>query len=802
MSAPKIRGNMLVYIWDATFQRITPMLQSSYQWRRAIIATLPSLAPDSDATEDECDLDSDDGNSNAPHGRASSSSMPDPAARHAISNARDEAFVPAAPRRHPPQSPCLSIASGSIGRTVHDLEVQSVLHHLDMLSRNGKPLYRPRCSDGAYALAALRVYNLPHDGAFPLFWSMEHRQSTAHLIQRVLDSGERLVIPMRWKGVAAALEGIDARGSKRNAEPGIILDESPSKVRRVTRQSARSEPVPMKKPPRRAVTAAATGRCTETRRTRGAKRGRSEESAETLVTPPSREMSADTVVGETERMKGISRAAVLDLTFDFDDQWPRGGFPRRLSAVTLSSSAYYTPRSPQPSPRLPQLRARRLPSPPPRGRPLHRRPSQTSGPGLTLIAPLRTARSARTPPSVASTSVVPSTVPVRRPRTGKINTRQCDALHDKYHAAGRLLKYSGDARFWSTYAPSHKEYRPLANPPLPNSPYYKYGGLIARLELLDALVCFTYSIWNREYCRRSCNRETWRTIEGFLVWCKQKWATEEGTTDPEKAFLGLIWMIEGCIHARKLVYATSHGTPLDRDTEQLMAATRAAVAVAATEASAGALAPKSGSTPVMLPSPASLAPSANSTPTNRDGTPSSTTTGNTAPATAMVPSTLPSVFLSSQYRHTPVAPHVAAAMEAVTVPIGPRLLNEFKNEQLGIANAAICMNHSQTYLTLPIMARHFPTTFARMVSSTLSANEEHEPDFEDEEGELFWPGQSITGEGLGWVCLMGKAMIKEFGKAYSYRGLAGVVPKPRPEEEAGRQPAGSTPLTHNSPMPR
>jgi hypothetical protein len=147
-------------------------------------------------------------------------------------------------------------------------------------------------------------------------------------------------------------------------------------------------------------------------------------------------------------------------------------------------------------------------------------------------------------------------------------------------------------------------------------------------------------------------------------------------------------------------------------------------------------------------------------------------------------------------------------MENVTIPVGPRLINELKNESMGIAAAAYCMNNSQTFLNLPIMARYFPTTFARMVSSTLSPNEEHEPDFEDEEGELFWPGQSSTGEGLGWVCLMGKAMLKEFGKAYAYRGLDGVVPKPKPEEEAdnvslaiGPQLSGSTPLSHNSPLP-
>jgi hypothetical protein len=114
-------------------------------------------------------------------------------------------------------------------------------------------------------------------------------------------------------------------------------------------------------------------------------------------------------------------------------------------------------------------------------------------------------------------------------------------LHDKYHSAGRMLKYSGDARFWSTYPTSHKEYRPLPDPPLPGSPYHKHGGLVARLELVDALVCFTYSLWSRDYSRNSCNNETWSTIEAFLGWCRDKWQAEEGTNDAEKAFLGLMY---------------------------------------------------------------------------------------------------------------------------------------------------------------------------------------------------------------------------------------------------------------------
>ena len=91
--------------------------------------------------------------------------------------------------------------------------------------------------------------------------------------------------------------------------------------------------------------------------------------------------------------------------------------------------------------------------------------------------------------------------------------------------------------------------------------------------------------------------------------------------------------------------------------------------------------------------------------------------------------------------------------------------------------AAYTMNMAQKYLSLPILREHFPRTFGRMVFSTLTAQEEHEPFMDDEDGELFWPGQCVTGEGLGWVCLMGRAMINEFGREFGYQGVKGIVKK-------------------------
>ncbi|KAF9447203.1 hypothetical protein P691DRAFT_782771 [Macrolepiota fuliginosa MF-IS2] len=387
----------------------------------------------------------------------------------------------------------------------------------------------------------------------------------------------------------------------------------------------------------------------------------------------------------------------------------------------------------------------------------------------------------------------PNAVPVRRPKRGRPPTSYFDRLHDKYYHAGRLLKYSGDARFWSTYPPTHKEYRPLADPPPVNSLYHKHGGIIARLELVDALVCFTYSIWTRDYCRKTCTKETWTTIAAFLTWCKSKWLAQDAINEAEKAFIGLIFMIEAFIDGRKMFYTVRQelDQEMDKVTEQAKAKIETAIQeVDQNSNNTGLLGNKSQGTPPMLPSPASIAPtnSANSTPTNPHGS-----TPNTAarpPATSQnpppqqsrpqgPPKPNPPFFplMPQKVRDNPAASYIEAASK-VTEPIDVNLIYNLKDLIATFRSGAISMSEAQQTLNLAALARHFPTTFSRMVNSTLSPTEEHEPDFEDEEGELFWPGQLITGEGLGWVCLMGKAMIKEFGKAYGYKGLDGVVPKP------------------------
>ena len=116
------------------------------------------------------------------------------------------------------------------------------------------------------------------------------------------------------------------------------------------------------------------------------------------------------------------------------------------------------------------------------------------------------------------------------------------------------------------------------------------------------------------------------------------------------------------------------------------------------------------------------------------------------------------------------------AIEPIPIPVANiEAMQNLIHQQM---RASIGMKDSQKTLSLAIMREHFPHTYARMVQSTLAAEEEFEPDMEDGEGELFWPNQCVTGDGVAWVCLMGRAMTREFGKDIGYLNIHGIIPKP------------------------
>ena len=83
--------------------------------------------------------------------------------------------------------------------------------------------------------------------------------------------------------------------------------------------------------------------------------------------------------------------------------------------------------------------------------------------------------------------------------------------------------------------------------------------------------------------------------------------------------------------------------------------------------------------------------------------------------------------------------------------------------------------HASSRITLPILAEHFPRTYARVTKSTLKSSDEFEIDFEDDESELFWPMAPARGEGLGWVLALGRSMLREYAGRYWYKGIDGIV---------------------------
>ncbi|KAF7790380.1 hypothetical protein EIP86_001335 [Pleurotus ostreatoroseus] len=340
-------------------------------------------------------------------------------------------------------------------------------------------------------------------------------------------------------------------------------------------------------------------------------------------------------------------------------------------------------------------------------------------------------------------------MPQRRPVRSKKDINFYE-LHDKYQRLGRNFKYSGDRRIASTFNSKNPNHRPLRRPPPPNSPYHKHANILARLELLDGLMCFIYAFWCSDTSRGRPHIANWVTMANYLKHCKSQWPTTVAD-DREKALGGLVWMIQAYIHGRSL-YDTGEVWKNQAFVCQQLQSRWAAEKAQQQQHRA---------TPPMLPSPASIsAGSANSTPAGRS-TPLQKDA--TDPAS------------SAPQRQNPGAPEPELVPPHLTAPINYLTMRNYATQSAAVHDARHAMEVSQLGLTLPVLNKYFPRTFQRMIHTSYSAADEHAPDFEDDEGELFWPSQVITGQGIGWLCHMGRAMIREFGREYGYRGAEGLL---------------------------
>ncbi|KAH9924876.1 uncharacterized protein B0H18DRAFT_877548 [Fomitopsis serialis] len=368
-------------------------------------------------------------------------------------------------------------------------------------------------------------------------------------------------------------------------------------------------------------------------------------------------------------------------------------------------------------------------------------------------------------PIYRNSIAVVSNVPVRRPRRRQVAQSYWEDMYAKYQAEGVRLKYSAKARIDSTYPSTDPRFRALPNPPPAGTAYHKFGHLMARLECVDALLCFTYALWCLDVGNNACFRKNWPLVFKLVEHAKTQWRCDDGE-DWERAFHGLICLVEAYIHGRKWRFNLSltRGDSarlmmrlhICQDAEDDMRRQEEKQKEAQLEKQRAS----------MLPSPAS---SAGSTPNSVEGTPNAAL----APATPVpaVPPHTEAPQPEQRERSTQINP-------AHTVAVNINTVGPYHSQAFGLYDAKRAADVAGRLITLPIIAKHFPRTFARMAYSSLSTADEHEPDFDDEEGELFWPGQVVGSEGLGWICYMGRAMVKEYAKQYGYKGVDGALPLP------------------------
>jgi hypothetical protein len=147
---------------------------------------------------------------------------------------------------------------------------------------------------------------------------------------------------------------------------------------------------------------------------------------------------------------------------------------------------------------------------------------------------------------------------------------------------------------------------------------------------------------------------------------------------------------------------------------------------------------------------------------------------------------------AAPHPHTPLGPSVSI----------PKDLYDSLQAALNCSTrSARAMAAAGLYINLPVLARCFPRTASRVHVGQLRPDEEVQVDFEQDEctrpdgvagvglggdptpgpgeGQLVWPGplNSHGGEGVAWVCLLGRAMIREMGYPLGYRGLEGRLQK-------------------------
>ncbi|KAF8580014.1 hypothetical protein K439DRAFT_338001 [Ramaria rubella] len=366
----------------------------------------------------------------------------------------------------------------------------------------------------------------------------------------------------------------------------------------------------------------------------------------------------------------------------------------------------------------------------------------------------------------------PASFPHRR---GKPSAADFTRFHERYSLHGKYLKYSAELRTQAaSFGQDHQVQRKLNSAPPAGSPYAVQAQLFARIEAVDALLNFTYAMWCKDMVENKCHHVLWDTIDEFLKWVRTRWETAETRGDAQCAFIGIIRMVEAYIYARKAAFLNTANAKrfgeVDKAKPPPFADPSSSISPAtslggSSQHSVPNASPPTGSCASPIPNPAPSRP-----PTN---------TSHPPPSTAATP-------------HPALGPTVAVPKD---------LYDSLRASHNCSTRSARAMAAAALYINLPILSRCFPRTAARVQAAQLRIDEEFEVDFDQDEcsredgvpgvgfggdpspgpgeGQLLWPGalNSHGGEGVAWVCLLGRAMIREIGYPLGYRGLDGILRK-------------------------
>lgn len=138
------------------------------------------------------------------------------------------------------------------------------------------------------------------------------------------------------------------------------------------------------------------------------------------------------------------------------------------------------------------------------------------------------------PPQILATAPTPGAAPETSSfshRRGKPSAAEFARFCDRYMSYGKLLKASAEERM-RVVSESEKS---RANPT-----QLSHLSLISRVEAVDGLLNFTYSIWCKDMEEGRCRQSLWDSLDPYLQWVRSKWESAETRGDAQRAFLGLM----------------------------------------------------------------------------------------------------------------------------------------------------------------------------------------------------------------------------------------------------------------------